>query len=151
MLRFTEHGLRAAARWLLALSLLASIPLIGARAGRRIVEAFLRLGEDARGARARVLGAAAVEALDEIRRTIPEDGEYLIVEGGGPWDGAAAWVRYELAPRRARFAGSLSGEILRPVVAAGPRWVVIAMPDAPARLVDRGDFVRQMEMARGRP
>ncbi|HSS77269.1 MAG TPA: hypothetical protein VLV54_11050 [Thermoanaerobaculia bacterium] len=152
MLSFAGSVLRALALVLLAVSLLAALPLAALRVARRIGEVVLLAGEDSRGAHARVLGAAAADALDSIRRTIPPNGEFILLDGGAEWQGATYWVRFELAPRRARFAGRLS-EISQPgqkwSLPAGPRWVVIAFPHDPAVLLDRDDFLRRMETRHG--
>jgi hypothetical protein len=156
VLSFAGSVLRAVALAILALSLLAALPLAALRVARRIGEVVPLAGEDARSAHARVLGAAAADALDSIRRTIPPDGEYLLLDGGAGWQGATYWVRFELAPRRARYAGQLS-EMSGPSGAsgqkrslpAGPRWVVIAFPHDPAVLLDRSDFLRRMNTRHG--
>jgi hypothetical protein len=88
-----------------------------------------------------------VESLDAIRRAIPADGEYLMVDGGEELQGATYWVRFELAPRRARFAGRLremSEMKGMPGLPPGPRWVVVAFPDGPAVLLDRDEFLRRL-------
>jgi len=137
---------------MLALSLLAVFPLAALRVARRIGEVVLLAGEDSRVAHARVLGAAAADALDSIRRTIPPNGEFLLLDGGAEWQGATYWVRFELAPRRARYAGRLS-EIAEAgknwSLPAGPRWVVIAFPHDPTILLDRDDFLRRMDAKHG--
>jgi hypothetical protein len=156
VLSFAGSVLRAAALALLAVSLLAAFPLTALRAARRIVEVVPLAGESARDAHVRVLGAAAADALDSIRRAIPPDGEYLLLDGGAEWQGATYWVRFELAPRRARYAGRLS-ELAEPSGAsgrswslpAGTRWVVIAFPHDPAVLLDRDDFLRRMDAKHG--
>jgi hypothetical protein len=106
-------------------------------------------GENARGARERLLGASVVESLDGIRHVIPADGEYLLVDGGEEPEGATYWVRFELAPRRARFVGRLSEMQAPPRLPPGTRWVVIAFPDGPAALFDRDDFLRRLEPRNG--
>jgi hypothetical protein len=146
--------LRAAALALLAVSLLAALPLTAIRVGRRISEVVSLAGEDARSARVRVLGASQAAALDAIRQIIPPDGEYLLVEGGEGWEGATYWVRFDLAPRRARFAGRLKDIMAGPSqralsLPAGPRWVVVAFPRDPAVLLDRDDFLRRLEARDG--
>lgn len=157
VLTFAGSVLRAAALALLAVSLLAALPLAVLRVGRRLYEVVPLAGETARAAHARVLGAAAAEALDKIRRTIPPDGAYLLLDGGTEWQGATYWVRFELAPRRARYMGRLSEmasssqrELRRSLsLPGGPRWVVIALPHGPAVLIDRGDLLRRMEANHG--
>ncbi|MFY9823857.1 MAG: hypothetical protein WAM82_20930, partial [Thermoanaerobaculia bacterium] len=105
------------------------------------------------------LGAAAAEALDAIRRTIPPGGDYLLLDGGAEWQGATYWVRFELAPRRARYVGRLSEisaaadqlqQLRRSLsLPGGPRWVVIALPHDPAILLDRGELLRRMDANHG--
>jgi hypothetical protein len=157
VLTFAGSVLRAVALALLAVSLLAALPLTVLRVGRRLLEVPQLAGEDARGAHARVLGAAAASALDSIRRTIPPGGDYLLLDGGAEWQGATYWVRFELAPRRARYVGRLSEmsssserELRRSLsLPGGPRWVVIALPHDPAVLIDRGDLLRRLDANHG--
>jgi hypothetical protein len=133
---------------LFAVSLLLVLPEMAAVAGKRIVQAVSLAGEDSHQARRRFLGPAYVAAVEEIRRAIPPGGEYLLVDGGFERQGATLFLRYELAPRRARFAGRLA-EVKNPLP-PGPRWVVVAYPHRPAVLVDRADFPRWVEGAVGR-
>jgi hypothetical protein len=152
VLTFAGSVLRAVALALLAVSLLAALPLTALRVARRLSEVVQLAGEDARGAHARVLGAAAADALDAIRRTIPPGGDYLLLDGGAEWQGATYWVRFELAPRRARYAGSLSEmrQLRRSLsLPGGPRWVVVAFPHEPAVLLDRDELRRRMDANRG--
>lgn len=159
MLTFAGSVLRAVALALLAVSLLAAVPLAVLRVGRRLVEVVPLAGENARGAHVRILGIAAAEALESIRRTIPPGSDYLLLDGGQEWEGATYWVRFELAPRRARYVGRLnemSGQTgplreLRQTLSRPdePRWVVIAFPRDPAVLLDRGELLRRMEANHG--
>ncbi len=132
---------RASILALCAAALLVAIPQAWRNARGRIVLAASRLGEDSRQARRRVLGARWVDAEAQIRRAIPPDGEYLLVDGGAERQGATLFLRYQLAPRRARFAGRLSEIADLPAWAAslpfGPRWVVVAYPRRPPVLVAR--------------
>ena len=152
MLSFAGSVFRTVALALLAVSLLAALPLTATRVARRLFEVVSLAGEDARGAHVRVLGAPEAAALDAIRRTIPADGEYLLLDGGEEWQGSTYWVRFELAPRRPRYVGRLS-EMARQgrpwSLPAGPRWVVVAFPHDPAVLLDRDDFLRRMEPGHG--
>lgn len=149
MLSFAGSVFRAVTLALVAVSVLAAIPLTALRVGRRLLETVPLAGEDARGARERVLGAPVVASLDAIRRVIPAtppNNEYLLVDGGEEPEGATYWIRFELAPRRPRFAGRLSemSEMKAPPsLPAGPRWVVVAFPDGPAALFDRDDFLHR--------
>jgi hypothetical protein len=135
------------------LSLVADLPLTAARTLRRVGRATLSLGEDARGARARLLGAATVRALDSIRQAIPANGEYLLVDGGEELQAEAYWVRFELAPRRAVFAGRLSEmeRAPRPAreIPSAARWVVVAYPGGAPRLLSRQELVDRLEARRG--
>jgi hypothetical protein len=142
---------RAIVLALFAASLLLVLPEMAEIAGKRIAQAVSRLGEDSRQARRRFLGPAYVVAVEEVRRAIPPDGEYLLVDGGQERQGAALFLRYELAPRRARFVGRLRDPSRWAArLPHGPRWVVVAYPDRPAVLVDRADFPRWVERAVGR-
>ncbi|HEV7509902.1 MAG TPA: hypothetical protein VGS07_33830 [Thermoanaerobaculia bacterium] len=156
MLTFAGSVFRAVALALLAVSLLAAVPLTVLRTGRRILEVVQLAGENARSAHARVLGAAAADALDSIRRTIPPGGDYLLLDGGSEWQGATYWVRFELAPRRPRYVGRLSEmpgsfQQLRQTLSqpTGPRWVVVAFPHDPAVLLDRGELLRRLDANHG--
>ena len=159
MLTFAGSVLRAVALALLAVSMLAALPLAALRVSRRLAEVVPLAGENARGAHVRRLGAAAADALDSIRRAIPPGGDYLLLDGGEEWQGATYWVRFELAPRRARYVGRLnemSGQTgppteLRQTLSRpdGPRWVVVAFPRDPALLLDRADLLRRMDANHG--
>jgi hypothetical protein len=161
VLTFAGSVLRTVALALLAVSLLAALPLAALRVGRRLVEVVPLAGENARGAHVRMLGAAATDALDSIRRAVPPGGDYLLLDGGEELQGATYWVRFELAPRRARYVGRLSEMSgpsgpsqqmqLRQVLSlpGGPRWVVVAFPRDPAVLLDRGELLRRMDAKHG--
>lgn len=111
-----------------------------------------RLG--AAEARRDLLGAAYVQRLEEIRRLIPEDEAYFLVNGGTVEEGSHLWVRYELAPRRTLLVGDLSGSRpshLRLVRRHPLRWVVIAYPPGtPARVLPRQRFLAEMAGQRAR-
>lgn len=103
-------------------------------------------------ARSDLLGAAYVQRIEEIRRLIPEDGAYFLVDGGTRDEGSPLWARYELAPRRALLLGDLSGSRPRHLRWARRHplpWVVIAYPPpTPARVLPRQQFLAEMA---GRP
>lgn len=81
-------------------------------------------------ARRQAFGAAYMDAVEGIRRELPEDAWYLIVP---PQDfeetGWAVWLRHDLAPRRPVLIESRSGRRFRTVNgAAAPkrvRWAVL--------------------------
>lgn|ERR1700674_1578589 len=135
------------------LSLLADLPPMAVRALRRVGRAALELGEDARGARVRLMGAATVAAFDSLRQAIPADGDYLLVDGGEEDQAAAYWVRFELAPRRAVFVGRLREMegTPQPVwkLPAASRWVVVANPAGPPRLLTPQELVELVETKHG--
>ena len=139
---------------LFAASLLVALQQAAKRSWVRIALAASHLGEDSRQARRRVLGARWVAAEEKIARAIPAGGDYLLVDGGAERQGATLFLRYQLAPRQARYAGRLSEVSDRSrwlaSLPAGPRWVVVAFPGRPPALVDRADFPRWLEGTRGR-
>jgi hypothetical protein len=95
-------------------------------------------GEGPRDRRRRFSAPAYVDAIDAIRRAIPADGAYLLVNAdprdGPRTDGGWLWVRFELAPRRAVLAPPAGG----PLAAADLRWEVVARAGgAPPELYDR--------------
>lgn len=150
MLPFAGSVFRALTLALFAASLLVGLGLAAYNSGQRLLGAVAYWGMDAAASRRRVMGEAWVEAVETIRRTVPRDGEYFLINGDGPRGGGHYFVSYELAPRRARYLGFLS-DIVDPAQAAaamppGPRWVVITVPkDEPPVLLDRDELLRQLE------
>ncbi|MFY9823864.1 MAG: hypothetical protein WAM82_20965 [Thermoanaerobaculia bacterium] len=151
------RALRVLVLALFAASLIVAVQQAAKRAWVRIDQAASRLGENSGQARRRVLGARWVDAEAEIARAIPAGGEYLMVDGGEERQGATLFLRYQLAPRRARFAGRLSevAEVTHPArwaarLPSGVRWVVVAYPRRPPVLVGRADFPRWLEGTLGR-
>jgi hypothetical protein len=105
-------------------------------------------GEPLEAKQARLFGTAYTGAVAAIRRTIPEDDPYLLVDAGED-TGAVFWVRFDLAPRRALLLGKLE-EIrkyprLGKHLPRGARWVVIAYPTPgiPPAVLDRSRFLRE--------
>lgn len=77
-------------------------------------------------ARRRAFGAAYMDAVEAIRRELPEDAWYLLVPPKNfEATGWAVWLRHDLAPRRPILIESRTGRRgLRTVDgAAAPRWV----------------------------
>ena len=118
------------------------------RSLRQLSQAARSLDEDPPAARRRVFGAPYVEAVEEIRRTIPADGAYLLVDAQEREEGALYWLRFDLAPRRALFLGRLDELAAAPQLP--PRrgeasLVVIAYGrEQPPRLLRRGELLRWM-------
>ena len=112
----------SAAPILFGLFLLVSLtPSLG-RAALRIGRAFVHAGESPLEQRRRAFSPAYADGIEAIRRTIPPDEAYLLINGDGG-GGAHFWVRFDLAPRRAVWARSVKE---RP---EDVRWVVIARED----------------------
>jgi hypothetical protein len=155
MLSFAGSVFRAVTLGLFAVFLLASLPQTVLHVAGRIGYAASWLTEPPLAARRRVQGERYVDAIENIRRVVPIGGEYLLVNGGQEWQGNPYWLRFELAPRRARFLGLLSelpdGETLRRRLAPGRSPVVIAFPEGvPPVVMDRESFLRQLDRLHGR-
>ncbi len=93
-------------------------------------------------------------AVETIRRTVPADGEYLMVDGGAERQGATLFLRYQLAPAAGPFRRPLSEQKDLPHWAAGlpggSRWVVVAYPGRPPALVGRAELPHWLEGTLGR-
>jgi len=150
VLSFAGSVLRAVALAVLALYFALAIPPTLFRCVRWTRQALAVAGEDPLAERRRFLTPPYVDRIETIRRTIPRNGEYLLVDGGTELEGGAYWVRFELAPRRARYVGRLSelpaAGIVRQRMPRGPRWLVISFRDpVPPILLEREDFLRRLQ------
>lgn len=152
MLRLIDSVLRAVALVLFAGFLITSFPRTVRRSVERIGYAASRFAETPEGARRRVLGPEVAAAYDLLRRAIPTDGAYLLVDGGTLWQGSPYWVRYQLAPRKALLAGDLgrlpsAQEVLRRWP-PGLRYAVIALPEGiPPVLMEKDELLSTLERA----
>lgn len=150
MLRFIDSVLRAAALALFALFLLTSLLRTVGQILQRYLSAVAVAAKTPAEERRRTMGPGVAEAYDRLRRTIPRHGEYLLIDGGSIWQGSPYWVRFELAPRKARLAGSLGErpkleEILR-VWPASTRFAVVALPEGqPPALYEKEDLLALRE------
>lgn len=156
MSSFARSAFRALALGTFALFLLHSGASTVWRSAQWIGQAATLAGEDRAAIRRWMLGPSYVGAIERIRRAIPPDGEYLLVRDGTVWEGNAYWVRFELAPRPARYLGPWTelpdAETLRRRMPAGPRFVVIAAGQPrPPLLMEREDFLRAVERSHGGP
>lgn len=148
-----ERVLRLLAVVSFALCLVALLPRAARFAVGNLVLAAQKVGESPRRARERRLGTSYVESIEAIRRAIPEDGDYFLVNFGETWQGGPYWVRFELAPRRARYLGEWR-ELPDPAALAarlegGPRWVVAAFADGvPPNLYDHAAFLEAVRQRR---
>jgi hypothetical protein len=146
---FAGSAFRALALGVLAFFLVQSGISTILRSAHWIGQAASLAGRDHAAVRRWVSGGPYVRAVEHIRRAIPRDGEYLLVRGGTEWEGGALWVRFDLAPRRARFLG-VWGELAARELPPGPRWVVIAFSaPRPPVLMRREDFLRTLDRAHG--
>jgi hypothetical protein len=124
------------------LGLTVSLGWTSAKALRRIQKAFLYAGESALAERSREFGAPYARKVEEIRRAIPRNEVYALVDGDndGVKIGGTLWVRFDLAPRRAVFLGPRKNlhnfAEVRRRVPSGVRWVVIGHSEAPPELVE---------------
>jgi|SRR6185295_8735682 len=155
MSSFAGSAFRALALGAFALFLVHSGFLTVFRVSEGMSQAAAVAGEDSLAVRRRELGSSYVLAIERLRRVIPRDGEYLLVRDVTEGDGGGAyWIRYELAPRRARFVGDLDqlidGRPPRPKLPAGPRQVVIAFTaPRPPVVMDREELSRSPGRSHG--
>jgi hypothetical protein len=140
--------LRSLAAGIFVIFLATAVPPAILQSAGRVVWAAFLAREDTRQARRRFLGEPWARAVDEIRRVVPRDGEYLLV--GGVANEDTYWVRFELAPRRALFLGLWSRLPRGATLPPGPRWVVVAFEEPePPLLLTREDFLRRLDRPQG--
>ncbi len=110
---------------------------------------------DSREARRLAFGAAYSDAIEAIRRALPDDAWYLLVP---PRETAATgweqWVRYDLAPRRPILVQPHGGHRVRgpkgAVVPEWVRWAVLPDADGTPRLVPRRQLRAELKALDGR-
>jgi hypothetical protein len=140
---------------LLALQLAVALPRALLRSADEGWHLIVHRNETPYQQRVRTFGPGYVQAIEQIRRTIPPDGAYLLINGhGGVEEGGPIWVKFDLAPRRAVYLGKLedlgNADRLRRRMPRAARWVVIAHGEYdPPILVERYRFVRQIEERNG--
>ena len=144
------RALDLAAAGLFGVFLVAAVPWAVLRAAGLLTLPSLFGRESEALARARFEGLEYVRAIDEIRRSLPLDEPYLLVEAGRPQDGGIYWVRFDLAPRRAVYLGQLAeltdADRLRRRLTGHQRQVVISYgPGLPPRLVERYRLAAEIE------
>lgn len=110
--------------------------------------AYTFRGEPPSQERSHAYGPEYVRAIEEIRRRIPRDGAYVLVSAAPENEGAALWVKFDLAPRRAVYLGELHTlqpvDRLRKRMPRAARWVVIAYESyRPPVLMERFRFVQE--------
>jgi hypothetical protein len=100
-------------------------------------------------ARRLAFGAAYVDAVDAIRRDLPEDAWYLLFPARDPDTGWEVWLRHDLAPRRAVLIEARSGRRLRTANgAAAPkrvRWAILPGDNGVPELMTREEAVARLK------
>lgn len=123
-------------------SLAAVVPIAAQRTRANVRLGIAGLHDDEVAARRRVWGDAYVDAIETIRRTIPDGAEYLLVVDKRP--GTPDYVAYDLAPRRPLLVPNVftAEELRRAGPPPGsPPWVVIGSRRTdPPRLVATAEF-----------
>lgn len=142
VLRSPRAALRnaAAAVFLGALSVQAFVALRSA--GGLWVAAWRHRGESVAEARRRHRGPEYEASLAAVRRRLPPDAAYLLVKGSAG-AGMQNLVRYDLAPRRPRFLGTILGarrEVATMARSGDLPVVVIGEAGEPIRLVPAEEF-----------
>lgn len=141
---------------LLALSLFAwflvvSLPDALERPDDLVEQAIDRSGETLIEERSRVWGEPYTQRIEQIRRVIPPDGVYVLVNGDRIDHGAPIWVRFDLAPRRAVLLTRHHlnrPRVVRRKVPGAARWVVVAAEGRLPELIERSRFLRHLEESR---
>ena len=137
---------------LFASFLIVSLPAALRRSIDCIELARHQAGETALAQRTRVWGAPYTLAIEGIRRAIPRDGVYALVNGDAVDMGAPIWIRFDLAPRRAVLLGGAAElrdpQRVRRRLPRAARWVVVAYDARPPELMDRALFLRRLEARR---
>lgn len=119
------------------------------RAVRRLYQGWLYAGESGFDERSRLFNPAYAQAIEELRRAIPEDGIYALVDADPHEMGSVIWVRYYLAPRKAILLGFLhdlrTPRDVRQRLIREARWVIVASFDEPPVLYPRHEFMKKLE------
>ncbi|HBL29590.1 MAG TPA: hypothetical protein DD490_22375 [Acidobacteria bacterium] len=139
---------------LFGLLLAVSLAWSAGRAARRIGQAWVHAGESRLEERSRHFGPAYALAIEEIRRTIPPDGVYALVDADADEKGGVLWVRFDLAPRRATYLGFLHDlnrpRTVRQRLVRDARWVIVASAERPPVLYERQAFLAELHAGRVR-
>ena len=115
---------------------------------------YVLRGETPVQERVRCYGPDYTEQIETIRRTIPRDGAYILLNGNPGEEGGPLWVKFDLAPRRAVYLGNVedvgSAERMKRRMPRAARWVVIAYgPYRRPELIERYKFVQAREKKKG--
>lgn len=133
---------------LFGLLLAVSLAWSAGRSVRRIWWAFAFAGETPLEERSRHFGPQYAQAIEEIRRTIPRDEVYALVDADRAEEGSVLWVRFDLAPRRAIYLGFLHDlrepRTVRQRLIREARWIIVASVRRPPVLYERQEFLRKV-------
>ena len=136
--------------------------LLGVGAAGMVYRSGLLLWDAARWAkvdpveaRRRTFGAAYVDAVETIRRDLPDDAWYLLFSPPGADEtGWALWVRHDLAPRRPILIQPRGGRGLRTAHGAAVprrvRWAVLPGAAGVPVLVTREEALARLRDRDGR-
>jgi hypothetical protein len=116
-----------------------------------IEQAIDRSGETRIEERSRSWGEHYTQRIEQIRRVIPPDGVYILVNGDRIDRGAPIWVRFDLAPRRAVLLTRRHLNRPRVVWRKVPgvaRWVVVAAEGRLPELIEKSRFLRHLKERR---
>jgi len=144
------RAMRRSTTFALALfGLLLAVSLAGAslRSAQRIWAAAVHAGETPLEERSRIFDPVYVQRIEEIRRTLPSDAVYAIADFDPFEQGSTYWVRFDLAPRRAVFLGSLqelSPRLVRERMVRDARWVIVTSFGRPPELYPRHEFLQKL-------
>jgi hypothetical protein len=132
---------------LLAVFLAVSLSKAAIETARNGFLLYVLRGETPFQERVRCYSSAYTEEIANIRRTIPRDGAYILINGDFNEQGGPLWVKFDLAPRRAVYLGELDKldnvERLKKRIPRAARWVVIAYgPYRRPVLIERYKFVQ---------
>ena len=143
---------RRAAISLVSLYAVAALPGAVTHSVRALRAAVERRGESLGEARARIFGSDYVTGIEAARAAMPLASDYLLFDAGELEEGAANWVRYDLAPRRPVRGGPLAGlgrpERLRERLRRTPDVCVVARPGAAPLVMRREEFLGWLERSR---
>ncbi len=139
---------------LLAVQLTVALPWALLRSAREAWHVIVYRHETPFQQRVRTFGLSYTEAVERIRRTIPQDGAYVLINGNpGEEEGGPIWVKFDLAPRRAVYLGKLrdlqDADRLRRRMPRAAHWVVVVDSNEPPVLFERYRFIQQIRERQG--
>jgi hypothetical protein len=146
-------------RWIAGAAALAALLGVGAvhmiyRSGAVLSDARRWARLTPAEARRRAFGAAYVDAVEAIRRELPEDAWYLLIPPHDKETGWELWLRHDLAPRRPILIEGRAGRRFHTANGAAPprrvRWAVLPGDGGVPVLLARDEALARLR-ARGGP